>query len=413
VTPDKLAAIEDRLRGAYADAAATIAPADIGSAQRARQAGPRGNPPFRPPIVRMAVPAAAAAAVLLIIVTALAAPRLVHGHPGRAAAAVPPAGAPGYLLTFLGAGYQHLAIRNAQTAQVIGQTPRPSNTGYWYSIAAESKDTFIAGWDQDSYSCPGDVTYLYQITLTGHGTVASFRRIGRPISGDIMGASVSGDSIGYVLLSDLKGCGLSGTPGAWVVIRNLNSGTITAWWSVPATWSVWSISVADGGKAIAVGAYKWSGTEQHQLLTQSTFDLRSGTSGTSLVSHAAVDGQAWPSVLSAGNKMLYAILLKSASNPRAYADPKPVTFELVAASTANGRVTRVFHTWRAVWGDFNPALTIDPSGEFLLIVDGASMARVDLASGQYVPLTATARIAFFGAGRFPNGQVGELDPLAY
>jgi hypothetical protein len=413
VTPDEIAAIEGRLRRAYADAAETIGPQGIGSVRNTDQARPRRHLRHRWQVTRTAVPVAAAAAVLVIIVTALAVPRLLQRDSGPSAPPAPLAAGPAYLLTFNGAGYQQLAIRNAQTAQVIGQTPRPSDTGFWYSIAAESKNTFIAGWDQDSYSCPGDFTYLYRITLTGRGRLASFGRIGRPISGDIMGASVSGDSIGYVLLGDLKGCGLRGRPGVWVVISNVRTGRVTAWWQVPSSWSVKNISVAAGGDAIAVSAYEWTGRPHHQLLTEATFDLRSGTSGTSLVRHAAIDHQAWPSALSADGKTLYAIVLKSGSSPRAYADPEPVTFELVAISTADGRITRVFDSWPAVFGDFNPALAIDPSGEFLLVSDGASLARVDLASGQYVPLPATASIALFGAGNFPDGQVGELDPLAY
>lgn len=413
MTPDEFAAIERRLRRAYADAAETVAPADISSVQRVRPARRRGYLRLRWPITRMVVPVAAAAAVLLIIVTALAVPRVLQRGSRPAAPPAPPAAGPGYLLTFNGAAFAHLAIRNAETAQVIGQTPRPSDTGYWYSIAAENGRSFIAGWNQDSYGCPGDVTYLYQVALTSHGKVASFRRIGKPISGDIMGASVSGDSIGYVLLGDLKGCGLSGTPGVWVVIRNLITGTITASWPVPSSWTVKSISVAKGGKAIAVSAYAWTGRQHDQLLTEATFDLQSGASGTSLIKHDAVDDQAWPSVLSPDNKTLYAILRKPGSNPRAYADRKPVTFELAAVSTDDGQVTRVFHTWRAVWDDFNPAVTIDPSGKYLLVVTGASMARVDLTSGQYVRLHATAQIDISVLGNFPSGQGGELDPLAY
>jgi hypothetical protein len=425
VTPDETAAIEGWLRRAYAEAGETIAAKDISSAPRTYPARSGGHLRLRWPVAQMVMPAAAAAAVLLVVMTALAVPRLLQRDSGPPAAAASPTAtaspiatllpvaAPAYLLTFFGGGFQRLAIRKAQTAQVIGQTPRPSDTGFWYSIAAESSDTFIAGWNEDSYSCPGDFSYLYQITLTSHGKLAGFRRIGSPISGDIMGASISGDSIGYVLLGSLQGCGLSGTPAVSVVIRSLSTGRVTASWQVPSSWSVKTISLADGGNAIAVGAYTWSGGLHDQLLTQATFDLRSSTSGTSLVSHPAIDSQAWPSALSPGNKTLYAIVAKSGSNPRAYADPRPITFELVAISTADGRVTRVFHTWRAAWSDFTPAMTIDPSGQFLLVVNGASMARVDLASGQYAPLPTTASLAFLPVDNFQNGQVGQLDPLGY
>lgn len=99
-----------------------------------------------------------------------------------------------------------------------------------------------------------------------------------------------------------------------------------------------------------------------------------------------------------------------------YQDRDPVTFDLAAVSARTGAVVSVLHTWQAVWADFVPRLALGPAGAYLLIADGASLARVSTATGQYTALPGSVpEISALenSVGKLPPDQGGDIDPLAW
>jgi hypothetical protein len=88
-----------------------------------------------------------------------------------------------------------------------------------------------------------------------------------------------------------------------------------------------------------------------------------------------------------------------------------VTFDLAAINAHSGAVVSVLHTWRAVWADFIPQLALDSAGPYLVIADNTSLARVNAATGQYTALPSIPPVQT--PGKFPFGQTGDIDPVAW
>jgi len=424
--PEDLTPIERRLRDAYADAAATVQH-DLNPDGPAQPA----MPPGRPGRGRnsLLVSLAAAAAVLLVAIVPLAILRSPHPgpqppHPKVAARTPPPTpapyrGQPGappkYLVTLYGIGSGLLEVRNAVTGTLTATIRVPIASGYWYALAAQNARTFIAS--EDVTLPKPSASYFYRFVIGSHGTVTSISRVGPVVYGTVMSASVTPDGryVGYLLLAN-------GPAKVQVVLANLATGKVLAFWPVPVLDTIVSMSVDADGSALAVSAYTYShfnfhtpypNALKHADLVQWTSVLRPATSGTSLGKLPRLLRQAGTLALSPDGGTLYEFLQAGHVTGGSFRDPKPVTFDLAAINARSGAVILVLHTWRAVWADFTPLLALGPAGGYLLIADNTSLASADTATGQYTALPGRIPSVNPYEKFTPFLQNGDIDPLAW
>jgi hypothetical protein len=426
MTPEDLTPIERRLRDAYADAAATVQRRNLTPDVPTQPAIPPGRPGRgRNSLV---ISLAAAAAVLLVAIVPLAILRSPHPgpqppHPKVAARTPVPtptqtpyrAPPPKYLVTLYGIGSGLLEVRNAVTGTLTATIKVPIASGYWYALAAQNARTFIAS--EDVTLPKPSASYFYRFVIGSHGTVTSISRVGRVVYGTVMSASITPDGryVGYLLLAN-------GSAKVQVVLANLTTGKVLAFWPIPASDTIVSMSVDADGNALAVSAYTYSHynfhtTEQkaleHADLVQWTSVLRPATSGTSLGKLRKLLRQAGTLALSPGGGTLYEFVQAGHVTGSSFLDPKPVTFDLAAINARSGAVIFVLHTWQAVWADFSPQLALGPAGGYLLIADDTSLASADTATGQYTALPGSVPSVNTGNKFSPFFQGGDIDPLAW
>jgi hypothetical protein len=425
--PEDLTPIERRLRDAYADAAATVQQHDLDPNVPAQPA----IPPKRPGRGRrsLLVSLAAAAAVLLVAIAPLAIARSPHSGPQRQHPKVPasePAptptptpyhgqatAPPKYLVTLYAVGSGLLEVRNAVTGTLTATIKVPIASGYWYALAAQNARTFIASED---VALPSpSASYFYRFVIGSHGTVTSISRVG-VVHGTVMSASITPDGryVGYLLLTN-------GKREVRVVLANLATGKILAFWPIPASDTIASMSIDADGNALAVSAYYYSNynfhttypnARKHADLVQWTSVLRPATSGTSLGKLPELLPQAGTLALSPDGGTLYEFLQAGHVTGSSFRDPSPATFDLAAINTRSGAVVSVLRTWQAVWADFIPQLALGPEGGYLLIADNTSLARVDTATGQYTALPGSIP-SENTYDKFSPVQSGNIDPLAW
>jgi hypothetical protein len=411
VTTSELAAIEARLRAAYADATATVQPKDLRSDVPERQRA--GHPKRRQP---MLIALLAAAAVVLIAVTAVVVPGALHT--GSQGGSSPFTQLPGYMVSIPGVNNGRLDVENAVTGTLTATVKTPVQGAYWYSLAALGPRAFAAGLVE------GGRTDFYQFVLTDAGQVAGFRRIGKQIGQIVMGASITPDGkyIGYIAAIIHGGSGV-----IQVRISNLATGKVTGIWPVPVNDSINSLAINASGTAMAVSAYSYGpslrngGFNSHADLVQWTSVLTPATSGTSIDKLPDVSQQTSPVALSPDGKTLYEFLQAGRVTGASWRDRKPVIFELVGIAVGTGKIVSVLHTWRAVWADFDPQIALGPAGRYLLILGGTTMARVDLFTGRYVTLPGKnttlqppATIPpLHLSGKDSAGQGGDVNQIAW
>jgi hypothetical protein len=431
--------LEDRIRAAARAAADAIAdesapPLDLSRA---------GHPPLRPwrgpgrgRLGRMLVPLTAAAAVVLVAAAAIAIPRTLDSgsrrHPvaGASTPAVSPTPAavpsgqgkvlPGYLATLQLLGSSPpVDIRNAVTGALtakIGLSP-----GYgWYAVAGQGPRTFIASKTLNNMG--PTTSHFYRIEISDRGKVTSIRQVGAAVPGTVYAFSVTPDGryVGYVLSIAYGPAGQDGRDE--VVLANLTTGKVIASWPIPDIDYIGSMSIDAGGNALAIGAYYYHyngvGTiyaVKHDL-TQWTSVLRPATSGTPIDKVPQLLPQAAPLALSPDGATLYEFLQAGRVPSRPQQDRAPVTFDLAAVNASTGTVVAVLHTWRAPWPSFAPQLALSPAGDYLLITDGVSLARISTATGQYTALPGTVPELgpLVSEGKLPPGQGADTaDPLAW
>ena len=71
----------------------------------------------------------------------------------------------------------------------------------------------------------------------------------------------------------------------------------------------------------------------------------------------------------------------------------------------------VYHRWTSVWGNFDPYLALDPSGQYLIVVVHNSVSSVDVTTGRYTQLpNLTAGIK--SGPLLPQGQ-GPFEEVAW
>jgi len=427
--PEDLTTIERRLRDAYADAAATVQRRDLNPNAPAQPA----VPPRRPGRGRrsLLVSLAAAAAVLLVAIAPLAIARSPHPGPhrqhpkvpaGKPAPIPPPTPRPGqatappnYLVTLYGIGSGLLEVRNAVTGTLTATVKVPIADGYWYALAAQGPRTFIAS--EDVTLPKPSASYFYRFVIGSHGTVTSISRVGSVVLGTVMSATITPDGryVGYLLLAN-------GPPKVRVVLANLATGKVLAFWPIPAGDSIASMSIDAGGNALAVSAYYYTNynfrttyqnARKHADLVQWTSVLHPATSGTPIGKLPRLLPQAGTLALSPDGGTLYEFLQAGHVTGASWRDPNPVTFDLAAINVRSGAVVAVLHTWHAVWADFSPQLALGPAGSYLLIADNTSLARADTAAGQYTALPGSIPSENTGNKFLPGFQGGDIDPLAW
>jgi hypothetical protein len=351
---------------------------------------------------------AAAAAVLLIAVAAV----VIPAPPAQSATDGGPFTAlPKYMVTMNPTGL--LDVQSAVTGKLTATVRPPVDYlygGYWYSLAAQGPRTFVAG------EVDGNVSFFYRFVLTRAGRVASIQRAGRKIRGVVTGASITPDGryIGYVVMTVSR----HGRASTALYIRNLVTGKVTASWPIPENDTISSLSLDASGTAMAISAYTYRPSSiymkihKHADLIQWTSVLVPGTSGTPIDRLRTVDRQASSVALSADGGTLYEFLQKGRVTGASWRDPSPVKFELVAINVATGKIASVLHTSRAVWSDFIPELALGPGGRYLLVVNNATMARLDIPAMRYATLPGTISPLEIN-GKDTQGQGGDVDPLAW
>jgi hypothetical protein len=332
---------------------------------------------------------------------------------GRGPTAYVATALPRYMVTIPAMGVGNLDVQNAVTGKLAAEVRTPGDYlhgGYWYSLAAQGPRTFVAG------KVDGNVSFFYRFVLTRDGRVASIHHVGRKIRGVVMGASITPDGryIGYILMTVLP----HGRASTALYIRNLVTGKVTASWPIPENDTISSLSLDASGTAMAISAYTYKPSSiymkihKHADLIQWTSVLVPGTSGTPIDRLPTVDRQASSVALSADGGTLYEFLQKGRVTGASWRDRSPVNFELVAIDVATGKIASVLHTSRAVWSDFIPELALGPAGRYLLVVNNATMARLDIPARRYTALPGTISPLEIN-GKDTQGQGGNVDPLAW
>ncbi len=446
--------LEDRIRAATHAAADLVADNSAPPLDLSRAAGwtsrswrwlHRGGRLGKP-----LVPLAAAAAVLLVAVSAVAIPRILGGptptsdrglgaapprylvtihvdsdnQPDRSAVAIMLAPESGKTLRSWagrsGGFFWALDVRNAVSGALTAQVEVPPSYN-WGAVAAQGPRTFIASETQINMG--PQTSYFYRLVISGDGTVTSLRRVGPGVNGEVEAASVTPDGryVGYLTAITYGPAGQDARQE--VVLASLRTGEVIASWPVPVIDTVASLSLDADGNALAVGAYYYRydyrdfpgaiNVVKHDL-TQWTSVLRPATSGTSINKVPELLPQASTLALSPGGGTLYELLQAGRVSSRPQLDRNLVTFYLAAVNARTGTVVSVLHVWRAVCAVFQPQLALDPSGSYLLIADGASLARVSARTGQYTALPGSVPeiLANLG-GKYPVGQSDDIDPLAW
>lgn len=420
MTAAELTTIERRLRAAYADAAAFVQQHDLHADAPARPASPPGRGGSGPRITLAAL--AAAAAVLLIAITAVIVPRSLNvgsqGHHARAAHGGPAALLPRYLMVVHTYPWR-LDVRNVATGALTADPAVPDGDT-WDALAAQGPQTFIAS--KTELKLGPMRSYFYRLVVGSSGQVTSIRRVGPGVDGIVDAAAVTPDGryVGY-MTEIVYGPHGSDSRGE-VVLANLPTGKVIASWPVPVNDEIASLSIDGSGNTLAVSAYSYSNSGvgtyaqiAHGDLTQWTSVLRPATSGTPLDRLPRLLPQAGTLALSPNGRILYEFLQVGKISSTPHHDKSPVTFDLAAVSTRTGSVVRVLHTWRAVWGAFIPQLAPGPAGRYLLMAEGASLARVNTTTGQYTELSGIVpEIPPLNLnGKDDPAQGGDIDPLAW
>ncbi len=354
---------------------------------------------IRIPLVTAAVAATALATALV--------PSAAHAG-SQAPAPVPPR----YLLTIPNYPDSHFNVQNAVSGKITANLWAPMH-GEWWGLATDGPKSFI-GTDLvvvktgvcDPLCVVKAETYSYRLALTSRGTLARERRVGAATAGFINGLSVTPNGRYAAYLINGK-----------VDLKNMVTGRLIASWpqhgAVPD-----SLSIDAAGNAVAISAYEYKPKEDNRLL-QWTSVLRARTSGTALINLPEVTAQDSAVALSPNGKTVYEFLQTGHVTDTSWQSKKPVTFELAAVDAATGKVVSVLHTWRAAWADFYPQLALAPGGRYLLIVNHRSLARVDLATGQYTALPGKITWFYSIAEPFglnahdPSDGITYVDPLAW
>jgi hypothetical protein len=389
---------------------------DPGATWSGLQSATRPPAPHHPRRRRLTVALAAAASVLVIAVATVF---VSHGVTSRARPQQPQrsSGLPRYLVNIPAMGVGLLDVRDAVTGS-LGSTIRITNAGYyWYALAAEGPQTFVAAEDVAPAT-----SYFFRFTLGSGGKTTSIQQAGPKVRGTVMGMSVTPDGkyVAY-LLSSLYGK-TDNNSRDQLILANLVTGKVLAHWPVPVADTVASLSVDAAGNAIAISAYTYNPAsiyeqvEIHADLIQWTSVLRANTSGTPIDRLPKALPQASTSLaLSPDGRTLWTFLQAGPVNGGSWRDPRPANFYLAAVSLReNGTVLDVatVHGWRAVWANFKPVLALVPGGRYLLIADNSRLARFDTATGHYATLGHMPALEI--GTKFPAlTQGGDLNPLAW
>ena len=109
------------------------------------------------------------------------------------------------------------------------------------------------------------------------------------------------------------------------------------------------------------------------------------TSGTPLDRLPVLLPQEGPAALSPDGQTLYEIVQTNLTD-RSWASTKGAVFDLTAVNANNGVTIAVLHTWHRTWQNFYPLMSLDPTGNSLLIVDHATLDRVTIAGARFAKL---------------------------
>jgi hypothetical protein len=379
-----VAAIEDLLRDAFQADALTV---------RAGDMPPLATPPSRRAgrsmsglllNSRFAIPLAAAVAVVTVVLAAeLVMPRLVAGREtagaplspqlrstlfGAPDARQPPYLVGGYDSSGLGAD---IGVYSARTGRMLSHLRPPRPHLFFDATAATADDlSFVVAAEPRSGSC---VTWLYRLTLTRTGKVASLAPLRVPeVAGEIippsgLSASASGQTIAYTA----NGCGQG---DGWLGVIDVASGSVRTWKADAEDLLSLSLS-ANGQHVLYVNSTVYGGDGSVQMLQTRARPGSLARRARIVVPGAAGVGANGSVALTTDGTTVLACTESGGSGSH--------TATLSALTASTGRPLGIVHRWEDV--TVAPC-TIDavPATDYLLVSDisGAMAIRINLATGQ-------------------------------
>lgn len=400
-----MSTLEERLRDAYLDAAATVAPETIRDLDRAAAPGPRHARGERRARTRPATrnepggrwrrtlaPLAAAAAVAVIVVLAtVVLPHVSAPAPGQDQNRPAPAAAPKFLIADT-TGRSPLEVRDAATGALVAKVNLPTEPGSQAPTGDPAQDgrTYIGSvatadgyhYLVSLYRLSNCRSWIYRFQLNHQGqpsAVTPFTAL-PTVGAQLYGLTFSGD--GQKIAYTTVACMGSATQPSYVAVTDTRTGQTTRW-STPARNSVNNVSLtADGGQLTYSLQLSPSVV---RMIPASAAPGAAADRGRTLVQAAAFGPADWVSfavISPAGNTLYFTTFPQNQSGPG--------TGQVRALDLATGR-SRVLDTQAGQPG----LVTADPAAaHFLLQVEQPHTGQIRLASLDL----ATGRLSYPPSG---------------
>ena len=370
--------IENLLRQAYADAAATVGPDDIARAPiRSRRTRTRARN-------RIVIPLMAAAATGAVALAAAVVPGVLAGSPRPAPTArptvthgVPPPQlpAPRYFAVLL-ATERVVQIRSAATGQQVFRIASPA--GEFFSGVAETGDgrTLLVAVEHDTGAC---TTRLYRTHLDAAGRPGPLRPVSVPsIDGILPSHSLTMTPDGSRVAFQAYFCDGLGS----LEILNLRTGAI-AQWPTQSPDTADSLSLSADGAVLSLSGIEYAGIgpgakpgTSSARISRVTAVLRASSSGAPVDGLGIIVHEYATAILSPNAATLY-VCASHAGH-----------LVLASYNVQTKARLRVIATWTGAPGDC--VFTLAPDGQEALVADSAGhVSRLSIATGRLTSLPAS------------------------
>jgi hypothetical protein len=389
-----MTALEDRLRDAYAAAAATVPPQAAGAVP-----GRAPVPGRRAWLARFAVPLVAATAVAAIVIAAaVVVPRAWPGrsaHHGSDAVAGPvaaSAGPPRYLVALLSSNPGgNLTVISTATGEVISQVGPPAPHLDFDALASLGGDRqfVVAASDPAASSGSTCQTRLYQFRLTAAGRITAFRPLAVPsVPGRMalgLAGSADGRYVSYATLSCSKAAPQTGHLG----LVGLAARQIRTWtFGFPAEPGNFSLTahgglvsfISTGAQGLAGGTYLWMLRTSAQSGALSRHDRKA----LGLLAHQVVQA-----ALSPAGTVTLAITVSYKKTTGGW------RWTAGAYRTSTGRLIRDLHQFGPTKHLYYlPVADLSASGRYLVFYQGTlGLRRLNVATGAAATIKTAANLS--------------------
>lgn len=378
-----MSAIEDLLRQAYADAGATVRPADIAPEPCVLS---QRSPSRRRRVRRIAIPLMAAAATAVVVVVATVSTG-VDGHSPAASPTARPSAStgpaeplvpgPAYFAVLPGSG-ANIQIFSARTGKAVGHLAPPAANEFFSGVAAEGNGpTLLVAVEHNTGG--GCQASIYKLRLTSSGQPLAHALTSLPpIDGILPNRSFTVSPDGSTLAYDAWFCDGQGS----FEMRNLRTGS-TAHWVTQSGDQADSLSLSADGSVMSFSGWEYVGVGPGAKPGTSSIKIRPRTAvlpasslGTALDGQGIILRQYTQAALSPDGATLYVCASHAGQDV------------LAAYDVATKARIRVLATWAGHGG--NCAFTLDPSGQQALIASSAGhVALLDIATGRLTSLPGT------------------------